>query len=76
MHPGELQSSHAELATSPALQLDAAPRSYKIFSFIDTSQNNKKDSVKNPFQGNVEGVGNAEGVGNTIGEGSAQARKL
>ena len=70
MHPGELQPSHAELAASPAPQLGAVLRSYKIFSFIDTSQNNKEDSVKIPFQGNAEGVGDA------IREGSAQARKL
>lgn len=51
MHPGELRSSHAELAVLPALQLDAEPRSYKIFTFIDTSQNNEEDSVENPFLG-------------------------
>lgn len=70
MHPGELRSSHAKLVALPALHLDAALKSYKIFSFIDTSENNKEDSVKNPFHGN------AEGVRDTITEGSVQARKL
>lgn len=31
-----------------APQLDARPIRHKIFSFIDTSQNNNEDSVKNP----------------------------
>jgi len=53
-----------------APQLDTAPRSYKIFSFADTSQYDKENLVKNPFQGNVEGVGDI------IGQCSAQARKL
>lgn len=52
-----------------APQLDGRPR-HKIFSFIDTSQNNNEDSVKNPDQGN------AGGVRDSSGEGSAQARKL
>lgn len=59
MHLRELQSRHAELVASPAPQLDAALRSYKIFSFTDTSlkiiRRIQRKSF-NLFQRNVEDV--------------------
>lgn len=70
LHPRELRSSHTQLAALPALLVDDVPRSYKAFSFIDISQNNKEDSVKSPFWGT------AEGVRDITREGSVQAQKL